>query len=118
MIDTEHPDASIALSIFVNGVHRGMCLTTYTRDDLLSPTGEKLASKCGFHFQFEPPLSPFIEHRIEVVETWSGQVLRNGSRILPRPLSHEGHGRGMIPILLTSTGRAGTTLLMSEFAPR
>jgi hypothetical protein len=116
VIDTDHPDTSIALSVFVNGVHRGMSLTTYARDDLVLPNGEKLSGKCGFHFEFEPPLSPFVEHRIEVFETWSGQELRNGSRILPRPRSHGGVGRGMIPILLTSTGRTGTTLLMSEFA--
>jgi acyl carrier protein len=116
VIDTERPDTTITLSIFVNDVHRGMCLTTHARDDLLLPNGERLSGKCGFHFEFEPPLSPFVELRIDVVETWSGQVLRNGSRVLPRPGSHDGDGKGMIPVLLTSTGRTGTTLLMSEFA--
>ena len=62
-----------------------MCLTTHARDDLVLPNGDKLSGKCGFHFEFEPPLSPFVELRIEVVETWSGQLLRNGSRVLPRP---------------------------------
>jgi hypothetical protein len=118
VIDTERPDAVVSLSIFVNRVHRAMCLTTHSRDDLTLPNGDKLAGKCGFHFEFDPPLSPFVELRIDVVESWSGQVLRNGSTILPRPRSHdgEGDGGGMIPILLTSTGRTGTTLLMSEFA--
>ncbi|MGA3000734.1 MAG: sulfotransferase [Acetobacteraceae bacterium] len=116
VIDRECPDATVTLSIFVNGVHRGMCLTTHARDDLVLPNGEKLSGKCGFHFEFEPPLSPFEELRIEVVETWSGQLLRNGSWVLPRPQSHDGNGKGMIPVLLTSTGRTGTTLLMSEFA--
>ena len=116
VIDTERPDTTITLSIFVNNVHRGMCLTTHARDDLVLPNGEKLSGKCGFHFAFEPPLSPFVELRIDVVETWSGQVLRNGSRVLPRPRSHDGDGKGMVPVLLTSTGRTGTTLLMSEFA--
>lgn len=116
VIDTERPDAVVPLSIFVNGIHRAMCLTTHARDDLVLPNGDKLSGKCGFHFEFDPPLSPFVELRIDVVETWSGQVLPNGSRILPRPRSHDGDGGGMIPILLTSTGRTGTTLLMSEFA--
>ena len=116
VIDTERPDATIALSIFVNGVHRGMCPTTHARDDLVLPNGDKVSGKCGFHFEFEPPLSPFVELRIEVVETWSGQLLRNGSWVLPRPRSHDGDGKGMTPVLLTSTGRTGTTLLMSEFA--
>lgn len=116
VIDQERPDATIALSIFVNGVHRGMCLTSHARDDLVLPNGDKLSGKCGFHFEFDPPLSPFVELRIEVVETWSGRLLRNGAWVLPRPQSHDGDGKGMIPVLLTSTGRTGTTLLMSEFA--
>jgi hypothetical protein len=116
VIDTERPDTAISLSVFVNGVHRGMCLTTHARDDLVLPNGDKLSGKCGFHFEFESPLSPFVELRIEVVETWSGRLLPNGSWILPRPRSHDGDGKGMLPVLLTSTGRTGTTLLMSEFA--
>lgn len=116
VIDAECLDATITLSIFVNGMHRGMCITTHTRDDVVLPSGAKLSAKCGFHFQFAPPLSPFVELRIEVIEAWTGQVLRNGSRILPRPRSHDGAGTGMFPVLLTSTGRTGTTLLMSEFA--
>ena len=52
VIDTEHPDATISISIFVNGVHRGMCLTTHARDDLVLPNGDKLSGKCGFHFEF------------------------------------------------------------------
>ena len=116
VIDTEHPNATIVLSIFVNGVHRGMCLTTHARHDVVLPNGDKPSGKYGFHFEFEPPLSPFVELRIEVVETWSGQLLRNGSWVLPRPKSHGDDGTGMVPILLTSTGRTGTTMLMSEFA--
>ena len=116
VIDAECLDATITLSIFVNGMHRGMCITTHTRDDVVLPSGAKLSAKCGFHFQFAPPLSPFVELRIEVIEAWTGQVLRNGSRILPRPRSHDDAGTGMFPVLLTSTGRTGTTLLMSEFA--
>jgi hypothetical protein len=75
-----------------------------------------VTGKCGFHFAFEPPLSSFVEQRVEVVETWSGQLILNGARVLPRPVSDHGPGAGITPILLTSTGRTGTTLLMSEFA--
>jgi len=116
VIDTDRPDDTVSVSIFVNDAHRGMCLTTHSRDDLVLPNGDKLSGKCGFHFTFDPPLSPFVELRIDVVETWSAQPLPNGTRILPRPRSHGGDGAGIIPVVLTSTGRSGTTLLMSEFA--
>jgi acyl carrier protein len=115
-IDTDSPDEAISISILVNGAHRGMCLTTHARTDLVLPNGAALTGKCGFYFTFDPPLSPFVELRIDVVETWSAQPLPNGSRTLPRPLPRGDDGAGIRPILLTSTGRTGTTLLMSEFA--
>jgi hypothetical protein len=114
-IDPGRPDEPVSVSILVNGAQRGMCLTTRERPDLKLPNGEKITGKCAFSFNFEPPLSPFVELRIDVIETWSGQLLPNGSDVLPRPRSHDGVGGGPVPILLTSTGRTGTTLLMSEF---
>jgi hypothetical protein len=116
VIDTERPEAIVPISIFVNGVHRATCITSYPRNDLAMPNSDKPSENCGFHFEFDPPLSPFVELQIDVVETWSGQTLRNGSRILPRPRSYDGNGGGVVPVLLTSTGRTGTTMLMSEFA--
>ncbi len=115
-IDTDHPEEAVSIAILVNGAHRGMCLTTHARTDLVLPNGVTIAGKWGFYFTFDPPLSPFIEHRIDVVETWSAEPLPNGSRTLPRPRTHIDDGARIRPILLTSTGRTGTTLLMSEFA--
>jgi acyl carrier protein len=116
VVDAERPDEVVSVSIVVNGVHRGMCLTALPRPNVTLPNGDKASKDCGFRFVFEPPLSPFIEQRVDVVETWSASVLPNGSRTLPRPRSFGGDGGGIMPILLTSTGRTGTTLLMSEFA--
>ena len=115
-VDTERPDEAVSVSIFVNGEHRGMCQTTHARADLIAPNGDVLTGKCAFYFAFDPPLSPFIELRVEVVESWSSVLLENGSLTLPRPDIRGGGDAGRAPILLTSTGRAGTTLLMSEFA--
>lgn len=115
VIDRDHPDETVSVSIVINGIHRGLCVTAHPRTDVVLPNGETISGKCGFHFAFDPPLSPFVEHRVEVVETWSAQVLNNGSRLLPKP-STAGDNARVVPILLTSTGRTGTTLLMSEFA--
>src|SRR5271165_1487805 len=115
-IDTERPDEAVSISILVNGAHRGMCLTSHARTDLVLPNGEQMTAKCGFWFTFDPPLSPFVALRIEVIETWSARLLPNGSRDLARPRMDCDTSAGIRPVLLTSTCRAGTTLLMSEFA--
>ncbi|MSP01628.1 MAG: hypothetical protein EXR07_11360 [Acetobacteraceae bacterium] len=112
---TDRPEDAVSISIFVNGVHRGVCLTTHERDDVILPNGEPAIGKCGFDFMFDPPLSAFLEHRVAVSETWSALPFENGLRVLPRPVPGVA-GEGRVPILVTSTGRSGTTLLMSEFA--
>jgi hypothetical protein len=114
--DTERPNEAVSVSILVNGVHRGMCFATLSRPGLILPGGAAVPEACGFHFVFDPPLSPFVELRIDVVETWSAKAVLNGSLILPRPRSSHDDGARIAPILVTSTGRTGTTLLMSEFA--
>jgi hypothetical protein len=116
VIDKDRPGESVSVSVFVNGIHRGSCLTTHERKDTVLPGGEVVTGKCAFYLEFNPPLSPFFALRVEVMETWTAEVLLNGSRVLPRPRSHGGPDDGRVPIVLSSTGRAGTTLLMSEFA--
>jgi hypothetical protein len=116
VVDTDRPELAVSVSILVDGVHRGMCLTALPRTDLILPDDGAMSGECGFRFAFDPPLSPFVELKIDVIETWSVQVLPNGSRILPRPRLPGRDDGGITPILVTSTGRTGTTLLMSEFA--
>jgi acyl carrier protein len=116
VMDVDRPDYSVPVSVYINGVHHGMCRKGQPRADLVLADGQAVSKNCGFWFQFAPPLSPFIEQRIEVRETWSGEKLDNGMRVMPRPELPERTDAGIVPVLLTSTGRAGTTLLMSEFA--
>jgi hypothetical protein len=78
------------------------------------PNGEAF-EHCEFRFEFDPPLSVFEEHQIQVQESWSGTILPNGQVTLPRPQLLD-PPTGRTPIIITSTGRSGTTLLMSEFA--
>jgi hypothetical protein len=115
MFDSENPGEPVSVSIFVNGVHRGSCLAALPRPELRKLVDESYPAACGFLFAFDPPLSTFSEHRVEVVETWSSQLLPNGARVLPRPVQ-SGDCSGRIPILVTSTGRSGSTMLMSELA--
>ena len=114
-LETDRPDEAVSLSIYENGVHRGVCEATAPRSDVILSMGETVSGARGFRFEFDPPLSPFAEHRVEVRTTWAGELLPNGARTLPRP-ARPGAAGGRVPILVTSTGRSGTTLLMSEMA--
>jgi hypothetical protein len=114
-VNTDHRDGQVWVSVHVNGVHRGTCLTQHRRPGVKLAGGEAAPENCEFRFEFVPPLSAFDEHRIEVSEIWSGEVLPNGKRVLPRPLQIEPQ-HNWNPVILTSTGRTATTLLMAEFA--
>jgi hypothetical protein len=114
-VNTDHSEGQVWLSVHVNGVHRGTCLTQHSRPGVTLPQGAAAPENCEFRFEFDPPLSAFDEHRIEVSEIWSGEILPNGTRVLPRPLAIECNN-DRTPVILTSTGRTATTLLMNEFA--
>ena len=113
--DRQAPSDRVFVSIFVNDVLRGICVADQTRPGFVPSAADVSATNYVFEFAFDPPLSPFIEHRVEVVANWSREPLTNGRRVLPRPVPDRGEG-GPCPILLTSTGRSGTTMLMSELA--
>ena len=114
-VNTEHRDGQVWVSIHVNGVHRGNAVTQHPRPGITLPGGGKAPHNCEFRFEFDPSLSPFDQHRVEVTEVWSGDALPYGRRVLPRPLSGE-RKDAWTPVILTSTGRTATTLLMQEFA--
>jgi hypothetical protein len=114
-VNTDHPEGQVWVSIHANGVHRGTCLTQHRRPGVTLPGGGAAPENCEFRFVFDPPLSAFDEHRIEVTEIWSGDVLPNGRRVLPQPLLTD-RKDSWTPVILTSTGRTATTLLMNEFA--
>ena len=117
------PKDHVLISIHVNGLYRGTCVASDGRDDVAraSPGGIEgaipgvMPAQCGFRFEFDPPLSPFAAQRIEVVDTRSGELLPGGTRTLPRPM-HDGMDGGMRPIVVTSTGRSGTTWLMRQLS--
>jgi len=113
--DPAHPGEPVSVSIFVNGAHRGTCLAALNRPGLAKATDRATTDDCGFHFVFDPPLLPFVAHVVEVVETWSRDVLPNGRLTLPRPCLAPSEA-GLLPVLVTSVGRSGSTMLMSEFA--
>ena len=112
--DTQHPESDVELSVSVNGVEQGRCLANRLRAEGPRSIEGVVSKACEFRLAFAKPLSVFAAQAIEVRDTRSGQVLPGGARLLAAPV---GPGTADVsPIVVTSTGRSGSTLLMSEFA--
>ena len=112
--DTDLQGQPVSISIFVNGRERGRCIADRHRAGMHDATGGEVPDICEFRFEFDPPLSAFAEHHVRVAVSGATETLADGERSLPRPAHRE--ASGFAPLLLTSTGRSGTTLIMSEFA--
>ena len=98
------------LAILVDGHEVGRCRADLPHGKPKAPV--EGAERCGFLFEFKPPLTIFRAHAIEVRHADTGTPVRNGAKTCPCPVN----GRmPLAPILITSRGRAGTTLLMKEF---
>jgi len=104
----------VTVSVIVNGRERGSGQADQPRPGLATNTKGIATDTSGFRVDFEPPLSPFHDWRIEVVDPATRKPLVNGVQTLPAP-SRDGSATPT-PIVITSTGRTGTTLLMAEFA--
>jgi hypothetical protein len=107
------PGKYVSVSIFVNGQHRATCEANRFRPGVILPCGEPAPDHCAFMHEFDPPLSPFSEHHIKVQESSAGRMLPNGEHRLTRPIGIE-TGDQLSPILVTSVGRSGSTLLMDQ----
>jgi hypothetical protein len=112
-IDWERPRDVLEISIIVDGIEVATCRTDIERTGLKEALGGGASGMHAFHHAFDPPLANRDNHHIEVLTTQGRVVLPNGRRTLYRP--HPGHSR-LTPILLSSNGRSGTTMLMQEFA--
>jgi Sulfotransferase family len=113
--DRDAPEASLTIAILINGRELGRCPASLEREGLKEHLGGNATGLYGFEFAFDPPLSVFDEYRVEVKVAGAERPLPRGVRVLPAPPRAGGR---LAPIIITSTGRSGTTLLMSEFAAR
>lgn len=111
-MDEDRPAESVRLVVKVNGQTRPTRRVAVPRPELRAEFGPAATGDYGFRLTFDQPLSGFQESRIEVAAAQTGELLPNGEITIPAPSRRPAPLR---PILVTSTGRAGTTLLMSDF---
>jgi hypothetical protein len=120
-IDTDHPDRSIDVAITVNG--RPPTLRSANRPR--PGVGERMKPRIkpelhgaitglyAFEFSFDPPLSVFREHDVTVRFAETGDPLPRGAKKLSVPKSAT---TSILPLLVTASGRSGTTVLMQHLA--
>lgn len=112
--DPDHPDEAVLVQIVVDGNVCGEMRASGFREGL--KTIAPGATGCyEFKYRFSPALSRTIPHSVEILAGEDRKLVANGRRWLP---SAEGGRPELVPVIITSTGRSGTTLLMHDFARR
>jgi sulfotransferase family protein len=110
-----NPNEEVLISVLVNGVPVAGTRATRPRDDLknICPGA---TGRYAFRFDFPEPLSLFDEHEIAVVSWADGEPLPGSPRVIPAMGTNMKPAESMIrPILLTSTGRSGSSAMMEYF---
>ncbi len=111
-MDTARPDAVLEISVTVDGHEYRRCAANGFRANLKETLGERATGLYAFDLNFDPRLSPFRQHVVSVnVAGYPNQTLPRHERVIPAATVSRS---SRAPLLVTSTGRSGTTLLMSE----
>jgi hypothetical protein len=106
--DTENPRNEVEIVILVNGAEVGRVRANEFRKGLDAVVPGS-TGRHGFEFKFDPELRIYEDYRIEVKLAGTDNLLAQGLKNLPRPALCTS---SLVPILITSSGRAGSTLLM------
>jgi len=113
-----NPAEEVFVRLSVNG-RRMRVAANIPREDLVS-IFPNATGRYGFCVDSELlPLSPFVDHDIEIVFAKTGQAVGNGSfrlNALGNGAPGAGRQRTREPIVLTTTGRSGSSLLMARLA--
>jgi hypothetical protein len=113
--DSDKPGQRISVVVKVNGAAVATAVADRARAGLHQATQGKAQDDTEFRIDFEPPLSVFDRQDVEVVTEEDGKTLPNGRRIIPAPRLAQAGVFPIEPLLLTSTGRSGSTMMMNEF---
>lgn len=110
-IDTENPDASLKIAVFANGHKVARAIADRPRPDLIPVYGN---ANHGFAIRLVPALSSADTYRISVRDVTTDKLLSD--TYLFASASNADVTPGLRPIILTSTGRCGTTIMMDALA--
>jgi hypothetical protein len=113
-VNPDDPATPAEVGVTVNGQPRVTGVADQSRPGLAAATRGRATDRCGFRFEFEPPLSAFHEFRIEVIEPTTGKPLPSGVQTLARP-SRDATAT-LSPIVVTASGGEAVTRLLGEFA--
>jgi hypothetical protein len=108
--DSDTPDERLTLRIMVNGAEQGRVVADLPREGLRK-RGEFGDGAHSFEYRFDPPLSPLRGYEV-VVRFLDNMSDVPGGRFIIYP--QKAQDLRLQPLLVTATGRSGTTLLMQR----
>jgi hypothetical protein len=106
--DPDNPDSRVEVAVFIHGDEVGRTIANLPRPDLVK-LGKYGDGRHGFMFRFDLPLSLIGTYDV-IVRFPQGEVLQGGRFTIGKELIEP--QEDLPPILLTSTGRSGTSLMM------
>ncbi len=112
-VDQADLDRTVEVVILVNGQEYGRVAADRSRPGLGDALGLAVSDQHGLEFSFTPPLSAWQDTAVVILNAADGRPLENGRRIL-RGLPQR--SSTLMPLLVTSRGRSGSTVFMSELA--
>jgi Sulfotransferase family len=119
--DPAAPSKTIEICIVLNGLRIGRTRAELPRAPLQNAFPGS-TGRYGFRYEFDPPLSPFRDQKIDILFCDNEQSVPNGKRFI-RKLNFTGnvddllaHNSGPTPLLVTSAGRSGSSLCMARLA--
>jgi hypothetical protein len=114
--DADGEADSIPLLVNVNGDVRAQVMADRVRSRA-TPAAVAEPVRRTFEYVFDPPLSVFQPHAVEVRFATTGKLLHRGSKTFQ---SMQGRIKRppapLMPLLVTALGRSGTTLLMHKLS--
>ena len=111
-VDTENPEAIVEIAVLVNGQEWKRIKADNPRTDLFE-RGDFGHGAHGFTYLFDRPMSLLFRYSIKLVGYCNGNSRPIAERELVPP---SGISRPRTPVLVTASGRSGTTILMKHLS--
>ena len=111
-VNSERPDEPLDIVIMLQESEHGRCRASTMRPGLADALGLGSNGAHEFRYAFSPALSVHQDWSVVVLAAGTAEPLVNGRRTLHSVTRRRA---GLMPVMLTSPGRVGSTWLMSQF---